>query len=217
MDGRNIHFQMTATRTKICGITRLEDARAAVTAGADALGFVFYERSPRFVSPQQAAEIINTLPPFVSTVGLFVNADKAYIKAVLGMASLDFIQFHGDEEPEFCCGFDRPYIKAVRVKNGVDLNFMAQQYDSAVALLLDSYSETAYGGTGVSFHWRPVPVTLSMPVILAGGLTVENVKQAIAIVKPYAVDVSSGVEAEAGVKDRHKMTAFMNEVSNAKE
>ena len=200
-------------RTKICGITRVEDARAAIDAGADALGFVFYQASPRYIVPRPAQEIISRLAPFPAKVGLFVDPDREYVSAVLGTVNLDIIQFHGDEEPGFCRSFDRPYIKAVRMKHGVDLQQICGHYADAAALLLDSYSETAHGGTGSCFDWSLIPAGLSKPIILAGGLTVTNVGRAIAACKPYAVDVSSGVELDKGIKDKDEMIAFIREVS----
>ena len=200
-------------RTKICGITRIEDARAAIDAGADALGFVFYQASPRYIAPRPAQEIISRLAPFPAKVGLFVDPDREFVSAVLETVSLDIIQFHGDVEPGFCRSFDRPYIKVVRMVHGVDLQEMCRHYADAAALLLDSYSETAHGGTGTSFDWSLIPAGLSKPIILAGGLTVTNVGRAIAACKPYAVDVSSGVELDKGIKDKDEMIAFIREVS----
>ncbi len=205
---------MQRVRTKICGITRVEDARDAISGGADAIGFVFYQGSPRFIAPLQAQEIIGQLPPFPAKVGLFVNPDREFVSAVLETVFLDIIQFHGDESPGFCGSFDKPYIKALRMKDDIDLNMTCERYADAAALLLDSYSETAHGGTGVSFDWSKIPGDLSMPIILAGGLTVENVRRAIAKTRPYAVDVSSGVELDEGIKDKDKMTAFIREVAN---
>ncbi len=201
-------------RTKICGITRVEDARAAIDAGADALGFVFYQASPRYIAPLPAQEIIRQLAPFPAKVGLFVDPDREYVSAVLETVRLDIIQFHGDEEPGFCRSFDRPYIKAVKMKRDIDLQEMCRHYADAAALLLDSYSETAHGGTGTCFDWSLIPAELSKSIILAGGLTVTNVGRAIAAYKPYAVDVSSGVELDEGIKDKDKMTAFIREVLN---
>ena len=201
-------------RTKICGITRIEDARAAIDAGADALGFVFYRASPRYIAPRPARDIISRLAPFPAKVGLFVDPDRDFVSAVLETVSLDLIQFHGDEDPAFCRSFDRPYIKAVRMAHGVDLQEKCRRYADAAALLLDSYSETVHGGTGASFDWSLIPAGLSKPIILAGGLTVANVGRAIAACKPYAVDVSSGVELGKGVKDKDQIIAFIREVLN---
>lgn len=208
---------MSRVRTKICGITRLEDAQAAIAAGADALGFVFFPASPRFIAPARAQALIRQLPPFPARVGLFVNPDRDQVAAVLEQVPLDALQFHGDEEPDFCAGFGRPYIKAVRMKEDVDLDAVREQHAAAAALLLDSYVATAPGGSGQTFDWRRAPAGLALPLILAGGLTPDNVRHAIAQAgsRPYAVDVSSGVERRAGLKDNAKMTAFINEATHA--
>jgi len=203
------------TRVKICGITRVEDGLAAVTAGADAIGLVFYAKSPRMVSAAQARIIIDTLPPFVTTVGLFVDAEPQEIEAVLAEAPLDLLQFHGHETPEYCRGFSRPYIKAVRMAEGVDLAGVAAEYIDAQGLLLDSYQKGTPGGTGHAFDWARIPLGLDKPVVLAGGLKPENVTEAVRQVRPYAVDVSSGVEADKGIKDADKIFAFMRGVDIA--
>ena len=203
------------TRAKICGITRVEDALAAAFAGADAIGLVFYAPSPRDVAIERAAEICAALPPFVTTVGLFVNAAEDEVRGVLDKVPLDLLQFHGDETAAYCQRFSRPYIKAVRMAEGVDLNAVAGQYNGARALLLDSYQKGVPGGTGHAFDWARVPVDLDKPVILAGGLDPENVTGAIRQVHPYAVDVSSGVEAGMGIKDAEKIIAFMRGVETA--
>lgn len=200
------------TRIKICGITRAEDALAAASSGADAIGLVFYQRSPRHVSIAQAKQLAGALPPFVSVVGLFVNADVAFVREVLANVPLDLLQFHGDETPEYCTQFDRPYLKAIRVKAGVDLLQCASDFRSAKGLLLDAHVEGIPGGTGTSFDWALIPKQLPLPVILSGGLDAENVAAAIKQVRPYAVDVSSGVEAGKGIKDAAKIVAFINEV-----
>ena len=204
------------TRIKICGITRGEDARAAVDAGAHALGYVFYRASPRYIEPSAARDIITRLPPFTTSVGLFVDPERAFVSSVLETAPLDVMQFHGDEEPDFCGSFRRPYIKAVRMKPDVDLHKVCRRYPDAAALLLDGYSGTAPGGTGMSFDWSIIPSGLPIPVILAGGLTAANVRRAIEVCKPYAVDVSSGVELDKGIKDKGAMIAFIREVLNDK-
>lgn len=201
------------TRVKICGITRPEDALAAVKYGADAIGLVFYAPSPRNVSIDRAAEIVATLPPYVSTIGLFVNASPAAIESVLKRVNLDCLQFHGDETPTDCAQIKMPYYKAVRVKSDTNLLQYAAEYKHANALLLDTYSEQAVGGTGQVFDWDLIPKHLGLPVILAGGLSVENVAKAILQVKPYAVDVSGGVEASKGIKDETKIASFMREVN----
>lgn len=203
------------TRVKICGITRVEDALAAVNAGADAIGLIFYAPSPRAVTVEQAQKIAAAIPPFVSVVGLFVNAPKAEIESVLSRVRLDILQFHGDETAEDCEQINLPYYKAIRVKADTNLIQCAQQYRTAKALLLDAFSEAAMGGTGQTFDWNLIPANLPKPVILAGGLNAENVGLAIRQVSPYAVDVSGGVEADKGIKDAVKITAFMQGVSNA--
>lgn len=203
------------TRVKICGITRVEDALAAVNAGADAIGLVFYAPSPRAVTVEQAQKIVAAIPPFVSVVGLFVNAPKAEIESVLSRVRLDILQFHGDETAEDCKQINLPYYKAIRVKADTNLIQCAQRYRTAKALLLDAFSEAAMGGTGQTFDWNLIPANLPKPVILAGGLNAENVGLAIRQVQPYAVDVSGGVEAGKGIKDAVKIAAFMQGVSNA--
>lgn len=200
------------TRVKICGITRVEDALAAAQMGADAIGLVFYEHSPRHVSIALAAQLAAALPPFVSVVGLFVNAETAFVHGVLARVPLDLLQFHGDETPEYCAQFGKPYLKAVRVKAGVDLLQCAYRYSEAQGLLLDAYVEGTHGGTGELFDWALIPHDLPLPVILSGGLHAGNVAAAIKQVRPYAVDVSSGVEAAKGIKDAAKIAAFINEV-----
>lgn len=206
---------MPAVRSKICGITRIEDALAAVEAGADAIGFVFYAKSPRAVTVQQARAIIQALPPFVTTVGLFVNASRCELGEILDAVPLDLLQFHGDEAVEDCEGWHRPYIKALRVKAGDDIAAAVDAYSSASGVLLDTYVEGVPGGTGEAFDWSLIPQGLSKPLILAGGLTPENVADAVARVKPYAVDVSGGVEASKGIKDHAKIHAFINAVRKA--
>jgi phosphoribosylanthranilate isomerase len=203
---------MSPVRSKICGITRIEDALAAAHAGADAIGLVFFARSPRMVSVQRAREIIAALPPFVTTVGLFVDASRCEIGEILDAVPLDLLQFHGGESPADCEGHGRPYIKALRVKAGDDLLAQTTRFSSASGILLDAYVEGVAGGTGKIFDWQLIPADLPKPVILAGGLTVQNVAQAIAQVRPYGVDVSGGVEAAKGVKDHEKMRAFLSEV-----
>lgn len=209
------------TRVKICGITRAEDALAAARSGADAIGLVFYEKSPRHVGIVQAAQLAAALPPFVTTVGLFVNADAAFVREVLQHVPLDLLQFHGDETPGYCAQFGKPYLKAIRVKAGVDLLQCASDFCGARGLLLDAYVEGVPGGTGAVFDWALIPERLPLPVILSGGLDAENVAAAIEQVRPYAVDVSSGVEASKGIntlkgiKDTAKVAAFINEVKRA--
>jgi phosphoribosylanthranilate isomerase len=203
---------MSGVRSKICGITRIEDALAAVDAGADAIGFVFYAKSPRAVSVEQARAIIAALPPFVTTVGLFVNISRCELTEILEIVPLDLLQFHGDETPEDCDGYHRPYIKALRVQAGDDIASRCRAYSRASGILLDTYVAGVPGGTGEAFDWSLIPQTLSKPIILAGGLTPDNVAQAIAQVRPYAVDVSGGVEMSKGIKDHDKIRAFMHAV-----
>jgi phosphoribosylanthranilate isomerase len=203
---------MRRTRVKICGITRIEDGLAAAAAGADAIGLVFYPPSPRCVSLEQAAAISAVLPPFVTVTALFVNAEVAFVKRVLSGVSIDLLQFHGQESPEYCVAFQRPYIKALSMKAGVDLALERQRFASARGLLLDTYRPGVPGGTGESFDWQRVPANMASDIILAGGLSADNVAEAIAVVSPYGVDVSGGLEAEKGIKDSGKMTRFMNAV-----
>ncbi len=198
------------TRIKICGITTCEDAKMACDSGAHAIGLVFYPPSSRYVTNGQAAEIVNSLPPFISSVALFVNAERQEIEHILEQVAIDVIQFHGNEAAKFCASFKRPYIKAVRMKEGLDLYAVEKEYAGARGLLLDAYKKGVPGGTGETFNWDKVPHDLTMPVILAGGLIAENVAQAIKVVRPYAVDVSGGVEASPGRKDRQKIIQFMN-------
>jgi phosphoribosylanthranilate isomerase len=199
-------------RVKICGITRPEDALNAVHNGADAIGLVFYPPSPRNVSISLAAQIASTVPAFVSVVGLFVNADASFVNDVLAQVKLDLLQFHGDETPAECARFERPFIKAIRVKTDTNLVQCAQDFSAAKGLLLDTYTAGVAGGTGHVFDWSLIPADLSLPLILAGGLTASNVAQAIQQVQPYAVDVSGGVESAKGVKDSAKIAAFMQQV-----
>ena len=201
-------WAMTRTRVKVCGICTLTDAGYAVTAGADAIGMVFYPKSPRHVSVSTAKNIAASLPPFVSAVGLFVNSSHQDISNVLSEVQLDLLQFHGDEDEAFCNSFNRPYIKAVRVKAETDLYQLCKQYDSARGILLDSYKQGVPGGTGETFDWNIIPHDLPLPVILAGGLDGNNVAQAISTAKPWAVDVSSGVEESPGKKDQQKIVQF---------
>jgi phosphoribosylanthranilate isomerase len=205
---------MTSTRIKICGITREQDIHAVANSGADALGLVFYEKSPRHVGLDKAAKLAHAVPPFVTVVGLFVNPSVDYVREVLAKVPLDVLQFHGEESPEFCRQFGRPYLKAIRVKPGVDLVQCAASYGTAQGLLLDAYVEGTQGGTGESFDWALIPHNLPLPVILSGGLHAGNVEAAVRQVRPYAVDVSSGVEADKGIKDAAKIAAFITEVKN---
>lgn len=200
------------TRIKICGITREQDLHAVANSGADAIGLVFYEKSPRHVSVQHAARLMRVVPPFVTVVGLFVNPTADYVRQVLATISLDVLQFHGEESPEFCQQFGKPYLKAIRVKAGVDLVECVARYAGAQGLLLDAFVEGTQGGTGESFDWALIPQNLTLPVVLSGGLYAGNVGAAIKQVRPYAVDVSSGVEEAKGIKDALKVMRFMHEV-----
>lgn len=200
------------TRVKICGITNTADALNAIKYGADAIGLVFYAASPRFVSISQAQQIVAAIPPFVSVVGLFVNAPTAEIEAVVSQVRIDVLQFHGDESAAECERIKLPYLKAIRVKNDTNLLQCEVEFSSAKALLLDTYSEAAFGGTGHVFNWKLIPQNMTKPIILAGGLNPENVADAIKQVQPYAVDVSGGVEASKGIKDAAKIAAFMQAV-----
>ena len=202
------------TRIKICGITRSEDALAAARAGADAIGLVFYPPSPRFLGLDQARELRNVLPPFVMPVALFVNPAAAEVAAVVERVRPTMLQFHGEEGPEFCAQFDLPYIKACRVKPGVDLLEYLRPFSGAAGWLLDSHVEE-YGGVGESFDWSLIPAERSRPLVLSGGLARENVREAVRRVRPWAVDVSSGVESAKGIKDAAKIAAFIAEVRNA--
>ena len=198
----------TRTRIKICGITRREDALAAAQAGADAVGFVFYPGSPRYIAAAAAAPIAHALPPFVSAVGLFVDAPAETVKGTLAAVPLGVLQFHGDEPPDYCGQFGRPYIKAVRVRAGTDLLQCAVRYPDAAALLLDAYRPGVPGGTGETFDWKLIPAQLACRIILSGGLTPVNVAAGMETVRPWAVDVSSGVEVAPGVKDAQLIMRF---------
>ena len=202
------------TRVKICGITRPADARAAAHAGADAIGLVFYPPSPRFLSTERAVEIRDALPPFVQTVALFVNPDAAQVAQVIGRVKPAMLQFHGDETPEFCANFGVPYVKAARVRAGVDLLEYLRPFSTAAAWLLDSFV-AEYGGVGERFDWSLAPQKLERPLILSGGLDVSNVGEAVRRLRPWGVDVSSGVESAKGVKDAARIAAFIAEVRNA--
>ena len=209
---------MNIPRVKICGITRPDDGRHAARAGADAIGLVFYPPSPRYVSPRQAADIVAALPPFVTTVGLFVDAPPEQIAALLEQVPLDMLQFHGDESPEYCAAFQRPWIKALRMRDGVDPRVEADRYGAAGArgLLVDSYVPGVPGGTGERFDWDRLPADPSLPLVLAGGLDPANVAEAVRRVRPWAVDVSGGVEVlgvdgrrQGGIKDPGAVSAFI--------
>jgi len=196
-------------RVKICGITNLDDAMAAADFGADALGFVFFKKSPRYISPANAKKIIKKLPPFISAVGVFVNEDKKNIEKIVSHTGINIIQLHGDETPK-ACNLSKPAIKAIRVKSLDSLEIISKYRDKVSALLLDTYTPELFGGTGQIFNWDiAVEARQLGRVILAGGLKPENIQKAVRYVHPYAVDVSSGVEAEKGRKDRKKMKLFI--------
>ncbi len=202
------------TRVKICGITRLTDALDAIRLGADALGFVFYQPSPRAVSIEQARSIIQQLPPFVTTVGLFVDAPAEDVQQVLAQVPLSLLQFHGDEPQSYCQQFATPWIKALRMQPNVDIVAQIAEYPQASGILLDAWHPQLKGGTGESFDWRHWPQS-TKPLILAGGLTPENVSEAIHLTQPYAVDVSGGVESGKGIKEFTLLQAFMAGVNAA--
>ncbi len=205
------------TRVKICGLTSVEDALLAVYHGADAIGLVFYEPSPRNVALNKAKNIAKNIPAFVTKTALFVNPTETEVQSVLAQVSIDLLQFHGEESPEFCAQFKRPYIKAIRMREGIDLVTLAEQYGASSGLLLDAYKAGVPGGTGEQFDWDRVPETLSKPVILAGGLTPDNIQQAIKQTQPWAVDVSGGVELSKGVKSPQKIEQFMQRVMSKVE
>ncbi|MEJ2762128.1 MAG: phosphoribosylanthranilate isomerase [Gammaproteobacteria bacterium] len=205
---------MARIRVKICGITRPEDGVSAALAGADAIGLNFYRPSPRAVGIETALAIVRVLPPFVTRVGLFVDAGRDEITDVLNSIPLDMVQFHGSETPAECDSYAMPYIKAIRMTDGVDLHEQAALYRGAAALLVDAHVAGLAGGTGQTFDWDRIPADLDKPLILAGGLTAENVLQAVSRVRPYAVDVSGGVESSKGIKSRDKIRAFINKVDS---
>lgn len=205
---------MSRTRVKICGLTREQDIEAAVDAGADAIGLVFYRPSPRFVEIERAATLSRLVPPFVSIVGLFVNPEPAAVRAVLDAVPIHVLQFHGDEDASFCTQFGRPYIKAVRIRPGVDLIHYEASFASAQALLVDAFVE-GFGGGGQTFDWSLIPAGLTRPLVLSGGLSPANVEGAIRQIRPAAVDVSSGVEVSKGIKDARRIAEFIAGVRNA--
>ena len=202
------------TKVKICGFTEPNNARDAALAGVDAIGLVFYDKSPRNVDIHSAQKIIEALPPFINRVGLFVNANPSFIDEILCEVPLDTLQFHGDESVLDCAQYQMPFIKSLRVKPDTNVKEIAENFSSASALLLDSFSPSGYGGTGESFDWSLACVKISLPIILAGGLTVDNVAVAIKQVNPYAVDASSGVESAPGVKDIDKIEAFIRHTNS---
>ena len=200
------------TRVKICGITRAEDGRAAARAGVDAIGLVFYPNSPRFVTPAQAADICRILPPFVSVVALFVDAPREQVEEVLKSVPVDLLQFHGSESAEQCVGFGRPYIKAIAMRQGGDALAAMNMHPEACGYLLDAWQPELHGGGGVPFDWAQMPASSNKPVILAGGLTPDNISRAVIQTRPFAVDVSSGVELDKGIKSVEKIQAFIRGV-----
>ena len=199
-------------RVKICGITSINDSRYALAAGADAIGLVFYPQSPRYVTAEQANTIANAAGPFITVVGLFVNAQPKQVKNIMARVPLNLLQFHGDESPEYCQQFSLPYLKAIRMKSDMDLMGAMNAYTSASGILLDTYRKGVPGGTGECFSWNLVPHNWIRPIVVAGGLTPENVRQAMTIANPYGVDVSGGVESVPGIKDEEKIYTFMSNV-----
>ena len=206
---------MSRTRIKICGITREQDAIAAAEAGADAIGLVFYEKSPRAVDIDAAYRICKVLPAFVSVVALCVDKPAADVRSLLNQLPIDLLQFHGEESPEFCAQFEQPFLKALRMKPGLDVIAQMNCYSAAQGILLDTYRKGVPGGTGEQFNWEEIPIQVRSNIVLAGGLSAENVQNAIRCVQPYAVDVSGGVEASPGVKDENKIRHFVEQVALA--
>ena len=207
-----LRYPLYRTRVKICGLTRVEDVHAAVSLGADAIGLVFYPPSPRHVEVERAKTLIRDLPPFVTVVGLFVDERPAHIRQILAAVRIDLLQFHGDESPIDCESLGKPWIKALRMKPGLNVIEAMGRYRGASGYLVDAWHPNAVGGTGETFDWSRLPRESANQLILAGGLTPENVSTAIKAVRPYALDVSSGVESDKGIKDAAKMAAFLNNV-----
>jgi len=203
------------TKIKICGITNLKDALEAVELGVDALGFVFFNESPRYIEPKKAREIINLLPSFVLRVGLFVNASREEVLSAIIQSRVNLLQFHGDEDEKFCNQFNLPYIKAVSFQKGVNLIEYCKLFNTSSAILIDTYSKSMRGGTGETFNWDLIPKPLPLPLIIAGGLDSVNVSSLINSVNPYGVDVSGGVELDKGIKDHNMMKNFVLGVNNA--
>lgn len=210
-----MNLRRSRTRIKMCGMTRGQDIQSACRAGVDAIGLVFYPPSPRAVTLDQAAELSLNVSPLVNRVALFVNADEQYVREVIDATGADLLQFHGDESEEFCQKFNKRYIKALRVKDEKTLQSLVKRHESADAILLDTYVKGVPGGTGALFNWNLVPPSIVGKVILAGGLTPANVGEAVRQVRPFAVDVSGGIEQSPGIKDDVKISAFMNAVFNA--
>lgn len=199
------------TRIKICGIKHLDDALKAIEFGADAIGLIFVEKSPRYASLTDARFIAESLPPFVTVVGLFMDATEETVREALNVVPLNLLQFHGDETPEFCEQFGIPYLKVLKMRENVNVVAFAQEYPNASGILLDTYTK-AGGGSGQTFDWSLIPEDVPLPLILAGGLNPDNVATAVETVRPYAVDVSSGVESEPAIKDHKKIEQFIKEV-----
>lgn len=203
----------SCTRVKICGITRSEDGVAAAALGVDAIGLVFYPQSSRFIDAETARCIVTALPPFVTTVGLFLDATASAVRAIIEQVPLDLLQFHGVEDPQFCQAFGKPFIKAVPMRVGADIQVYARDFAAAKALLLDSHGGGVIGGTGKAFDWSLIPRQLAKPIILAGGLNPANIAEAVRTIQPYGVDVSSGVESVKGIKDQRLMGEFMQQLT----
>ncbi len=212
---QQVSIGTTHTQIKICGFTRASDAIAACACGVDAIGLVFYPPSSRNIDVEHAAEILQALPPFVAVTGLFLNAEKSLIDKVLQKVPLSLLQFHGSETADFCESFNRPYIKSVAMKSVADVRQYAEQFTQARGFLLDSNMEGAAGGSGETFDWRLVPTDFPAPLVLAGGLGIDNVYDAVSRVRPAAVDVSSGVESGKGLKDHAMMLNFIQRVRAA--
>jgi phosphoribosylanthranilate isomerase len=203
------------TRVKICGITREQDLHAAAAAGADAVGVVLWPHSSRAVTIDQARALAARRPPFITLVGLFVDPDPAFVREAIGALRLDCLQFHGDEAAEFCAAFDRPWLKALRARPGLDLTAAMAHYEGAQGILVDAYDPATPGGSGTVFDWTRLPMSRLRPLVLAGGLDPRNVAEAVARVRPWAVDVSSGVESAPGIKDPDAIAAFVAAVAAA--
>ncbi len=205
---------MGQVRIKVCGLTRIDDVKGVVAAGTDAIGLVFYSPSPRAVTPANARELAMAAGPLVTIVGLFVDLPAAEVEDILAQVPIHLLQFHGDESPEYCQQFNRPYIKAIRMREGLDIEQEISRFGSAQGILLDAYRKGIPGGTGKTFDWGRVPQQGEKPIILAGGLSPDNVREAIACTQPYGLDVSGGVESAGGIKDLAKVVAF---IANAKQ
>ena len=196
-------------------VSRAQDAQAAIEAGADALGFIFWAPSARFIEPVRAGELVRAVPPFVATVGVFVDPEADFVRRAIVESGIGLLQFHGDEDPDFCNGFGLPYIKAFKPAKEGDLLKSAMRYGAAAGWLFDAWDERQVGGTGETFDWGLIPQGLARPLVLSGGLTVQNIGAAVRRIRPYAVDVSSGVESAKGIKDAAKIAAFVQGVRNA--